>query len=96
MIQSLPSVQEASSRVKAALPVVVKWALFLFFLFACHFVVAEAHHRHCRRTIFHVLFWKQSTFCTTLDTMASAIEGLFDMSLGKTQSLVLSVIKLAS
>lgn len=56
-------------------------------------VCIDMHHRYCRRTIFHVLFWRKSSFCVVLETMSAAIEALFDTSVGNVQSAVLGFLK---
>lgn len=38
---------------------------------------------HCRRSIFHVMFWKKSQFCTTLETVLTYIETMFDGAHGQ-------------
>lgn len=80
-------------RARSITPFLVRWALFLSLLFVLHSVVTHMHYRHCKRTIIHVIFWRKSTFCITLETISQSIEGVFDATLGNTQNSIISMIK---
>ncbi len=57
---------------------VLRWAVFMSVCVVVHYVLEPLHHRHCRRSIFHVMFWKKSQFCSTLESMLQHIENMFE------------------
>jgi hypothetical protein len=55
-----------------------RWALFIVACVLVHYSLEPVHHLHCRRSIFHVMFWKKSQFCSTLEAILTYIENMFD------------------
>lgn len=58
----------------------------VFVLFCAHYTAEFMYYKYCRRTILHVLFWRKSNFCVSLERLLNGVEGTFDKLLE--QSLV--------
>jgi hypothetical protein len=58
--------------------VVLRWVILVMAGVVVHWVCESVHHTRCRRSIFHVMFWKKSHFCTTLEHILKSIEAVFD------------------
>lgn len=56
----------------------VRWCLFMTMAVVLHYALEPVHHSYCRRSIFHVMFWKKSQFCASLETVLQTIETMFE------------------
>lgn len=59
---------------------IVRSSLYCVICVVIHYVFQPMYYTHCKRSVIHVLLFKQSGFCSILRDVLMHIESMFEMS----------------